>query len=399
MDTFASLGEPNYRRYSCGQAVSRVGTGVQMTAQAWLVLTLTHSATALGVTAALQTVPVLVLGAYGGVVADRVNKRKLMIALQSVMGVQALALGVLADAHAAQFWNVLVLSAALGTNNAFENPTRQAFVLEVVGVDRLRNAVTINSLLVNVGATIGPAVAGLLIVTEGVGSCFLANAVSFIPVVASLVLIDVTRVHRSPPSRRAKGQLREGLEHARSNRNVLAPLVMMALVGTFAYEFQVVLPVLATTTFHLGAGAYGLMTGALGAGAVVGGLLWAARGRTGIRALVLTAGGFGAMMVLAAGAPSVATEYLALSLVGWASISFVAAGNSTVQLASDPSTRGRTMALWAAAFQGTSAVGGPLVGLITSWAGPRAGLLAGGFGCFGAVELGILLLRRGFRGS
>ncbi len=214
--TFAALSVPNYRRYYSGQAISLIGTWMQMTAQAWLVLTLTHSSTALGVVIALQTLPVLLLAPYGGVIADRVNKRKLMIGLQSAMGVQALVLGVLTVTGVVRVWEVGALAALLGLNNAFENPARQSFMLELVGAKHLRNAVTLNSVLVNVARTVGPAVAGILIATVGDGVCFLANSASFVAVVFSLVTMDGSALDPTKPAPRARGQLREGLRYVRS---------------------------------------------------------------------------------------------------------------------------------------------------------------------------------------
>ena len=289
--TFASLAIPNYRRYISGQAVSLVGTWMQMAAQAWLVLTLTGSATTLGVVIALQTLPVLLLGPYGGVIADRVDKRRLMVILQAAMGVQALVLGVLTVTGAVELWEIGVLALLLGLNNAFENPARQSFMLEMIGPENLRNAVSLNSVLVNVARTIGPAVAGILIATVGEGVCFLVNAASFVAVIASLSTLDRTALHPTKPTPRAPGQLREGLRYVRRTPELGIPLLMMALVGCLAYEFQVTLPVMAKQGLHLGATGYGFMTSAMGVGAVVGGLLVAAKGKVGLRPLVAAAAG------------------------------------------------------------------------------------------------------------
>ncbi len=208
--TFAALAVPNYRLYYGGQAISLIGTWMQMTAQSWLVLTLTHSGAALGAIVALQTLPVLLLAPYGGVIADRVDKRKLMVALQSVMGVQALVLGVLTITGVVRVWEIGVLACVLGLNNAFENPARQSFMMEMVGADHLRNAVSLNSVLVNVARTIGPAVAGLLIATVGDGVCFLVNAASFVAVVTSLLVMDRAQLHPSKPAVRAPGTAARG---------------------------------------------------------------------------------------------------------------------------------------------------------------------------------------------
>jgi MFS family permease len=384
-ETFASLKIPNYRLYFAGQSVSLVGTWMQMTAQAWLVLTLTHSATALGLVTALQTLPVLLLGPYGGVIADRSDKLRLMTVLQAVMGVQALVLGLLTVLHVVRFWEICLLAVFLGTNNAFENSPRQSFVREMVGRDQLRNAITLNSVTVNAARAVGPAVGGVLIATVGVGVCFLLNAASFVAVVASLLAIDRARLRPSPPAPRAKGQLREGLRYAARTRDIAVPLAMMGLVGLLAYEFQVSLPVLAAHTFHGGSEVYGFMTASMGVGATAGGLITAALGRTGIRSMVLASTSFGATILLCAYAPNLAVVYVAMLFAGWASVAFISIGNSTIQLAARPQMRGRVLSLWQVAFQGTTPVGGPLVGWIIAVSDPRTGLAVGGIACLVAA--------------
>ncbi len=392
--TFSALGVPNYRRYFVGQSISLVGTWMQTTAQAWLVLTLTNSATDLGYVIALQTLPILLLGPYGGVIADRVDKRRLMIVLQALMGIQALVLGILTITHSIRLWEVCVLAVVLGLNNTFENPSRQAFVLEMVGPTDLRNAVTLNSVTVNAARAVGPAVAGVLIATVGVGECFMANAVSFVAVVVSLVTMDKGALDPSPPNDRSRGQLRAGFSYVRHNGGLAVPLVMMAMVGMLTYEFQVTLPVLARHTFHGSSEVYGFMTAAMGIGAVVGGLFTAARGTTGIRPLVIAALGFGGVTLLAAFAPDLGLELAALAFVGWGSVAFLALGNSTLQLNSDPSMRGRVMALWAVAFLGSTPIGGPTIGWIIRVSSPRVGLAVGAATCFVAAGVGALARRR-----
>jgi len=392
--TFSALAVPNYRRYISGQAISLIGTWMQMTAQAWLVLTLTGSSTMLGLIVALQTLPVLVLGPYGGVIADRVDKRALMVALQAAMGVQALILGVLTVTHLVTVWEIGVLAVLLGFNNAFENPARQSFMSERVGADHLRNAVSLNSVLVNVARSVGPALAGLLIATVGEGVCFLANAASFLAVIYSLTRLDRGALMPSPPTVRAAGQLREGLRYVAATPTLLVPLLMMALVGCLGYEFTVSLPVMARSALHVGATGYGLMTSAMGIGAVLGGLVVAWRGTTGVRTLTLIVIAFGGTFALAALAPSLPLELVALAMLGWASISFMATGNSTLQLTAEPSMRGRVMSLWFVAFQGSTPIGGPLIGWIIAAAGARAGLGTGAAVCVLAAALGLLGLRR-----
>jgi MFS family permease len=391
--TFAALSVPNYRRYLGGQSISLVGTWMQMTAQAWLVLQLTGSPEALGVIVALQTLPVLLLGPYGGVIADRVDKRRLMIVLQSAMGVQALALGLLTVTGVVEVWEIGLLAALLGLNNAFENPSRQSFMLELVGPEHLRNAVSLNSTTVNVARMIGPAVAGLLIASVGDGACFLINAGSFVAVVASLATMDMKALTPVSHLVRGAGQLREGLSYVRRTPGIAVPLVMMGVVGCLAYEFQVTLPYMAQHGLHAGPSGFGFMTAAMGVGAVVGGLVAATRGQIGIKPLVLASALFGIPIALAAIAPSLALELVALALVGGASIGFMTTGNSTLQLRADPEMRGRVMALWFVAFQGSTPIGGPIVGLVMGWLGARAGLGLGAVTCFVAAGGGALAVR------
>jgi MFS family permease len=396
--TFAALAVPNYRRYISGQSISLVGTWMQMTAQSWLVLTLTHSGTMLGVVVALQTLPVLLLGPYGGVIADRVDKRRLMMALQAAMGVQALALGLLTVTGTVRVWQIGILAALLGLNNAFENPSRQSFMMELVGPEHLRNAVSLNSVLVNVARSVGPAIAGIMIATVGTGVCFLVNAASFVAVVFSLSSMDASALTPSTPTPRAGGQLREGLRYVRSTPALAIPLVMMGIAGCLTYEFQVSLPVMADQGLHVGATGFGFMTAAMGVGAVAGGLFVAGRGKTGLRPLVIAASGFAVAMALATLAPNLAFELIALALAGAGSIAFMSTGNSTLQLTAAPEMRGRVMSLWFVAFQGSTPIGGPIVGVTMSAVGARAGLGVGAI-TVGLVACGGLVALRRLTGS
>jgi MFS family permease len=396
--TFAAFEVPNYRRYISGQSISLIGTWMQMTAQAWVVLTLSHSSTVLGLIVALQTLPVLLLCPYGGVIADRVDKRRLMIILQTMMGLQALTLGLLSVFGILQVWEIGVLAALLGFNNAFENPARQSFMSEMVGPDHVRNAVSLNSVMVNVARSIGPAIAGIMLATVGDGVCFLLNAASFVGVVFSLTTMDSSQLHPTPPTPRAKGQLREGLAYVRRTPALLVPLVMMAIAGCLTFEFQVTLPVMASRGLHAGSTGFGFMTAAMGIGAVVGGLYVAGRGKTGLRPLVLAASGFTVAMTLAALAPVLAIELIAMALVGAASVMFMSTGNSTLQLTSAPEMRGRVMSLWFVAFQGSTPIGGPIVGVVMGAFGARAGLGLGAI-TVGLVALGGLAALRGHVGT
>lgn len=396
-DMFASLANPNYRRYISGQAVSLAGTWMQTIAQSWLVLELTNSPTAIGAVVALQMLPVLLLGPYAGVVADRVDKRRFMIGLQSTMGTLALVLGLLVITGLVQLWQVFVLALLLGLTTCFENPVRQTFVLEMVGPGHLRNAVSLNSVLANAARAIGPAIAGIVIAAGGIGLCFLINAATFVAVVASLVRLDTTKLTPTVPTRRAPGQLREGLRYVAGEPLIAVPLAMMALVGCLAYEFQVVLPVVAQDTFGGDARTYGFLTAAMGVGAVVGGLAVAARGRTGLRALVLAALAFGTAMTIVTLAPNLTVALAGMTLVGATSVAFLSMGNSTLQLAAAPTMRGRVMALWAVAFLGSTPIGGPIAGAVSQAWGGRAGLALGAVSCLLAALMGVIVLRRSQR--
>ncbi|HVV74890.1 MAG TPA: MFS transporter [Mycobacteriales bacterium] len=393
-DVFASLANPNYRLYFAGQSLSLVGTWMQTIAQSYLVFELTDSGTDVGLIVALQTLPVMLLGPYGGVVADRVDKRRLMIVLQSLMGIQALTLGLLTVTHVVRLWEIGVLAVILGLNNTFENPSRQSFVLEMVGPAYVRNAVTLNSVMVNAARAVGPAVAGLIINAGGLGICFLINAASFVAVVISLTRMDVAALSPSPPAVRARGQLREGLRYVRSEVGLAVPLVMMAIVGCLAYEFQVTLPVVAARAFDGGSRTYGFMTASMGVGAVIGGLYAAGRGKTGLASMVRSSAVFAVVIAAAAVAPNLGVEIVALAAVGAASVTFLSKGNSTLQLAADPQMRGRVMSLWAVAFLGSTPVGGPIAGYVAQHIGARWGLALGAVACAAAALLGVSVLRR-----
>jgi MFS family permease len=393
-DMFAALGNPNYRRYISGQAISLAGTWMQTIAQSWLVLQLTNSPTAVGAVVALQMLPVLLLGPYAGVVADRADKRRMMMVLQSMMGGLALLLGLLVITGLVQLWHVYVLAVLLGLNTCFENPVRQTFVLEMVGPGHLRNAVSLNSVLANAARAIGPAIAGLVIAAGGIGLCFLLNAASFIAVVVSLARLDTSTLTPAVPTKRAPGQLREGLRYVAGEPLIAVPLAMMALVGCLAYEFQVVLPVVAQSTFGGDARTYGFLTASMGVGAVVGGLFVAARGRTGLRALVLASLAFGLAMSIVALAPNLVVALVGMTVVGATSVAFLSMGNSSLQLAAAPTMRGRVMALWAVAFLGSTPIGGPIAGAVSQAWGGRAGLALGATACLVAALMGLLAMRR-----
>jgi len=375
---FSSLREPNYRLFFAGQVISLSGTWMQGVAQAWLVLDLTGSGTALGVVSSLQFLPVLLFGPLGGVVADRFDKRRILYATQVAAALLATILGVLVATDTIELWMVYVLATCLGFVYVVDHPARQVFVVELVGGDNLTNAVSLNSVLVNVARVIGPGLAGTLIVTVGLAPCFFINAGSYSAVLLALYLMNPARLRSEKRRSPQRGQLREGLRYVRNTPEVLVPLLMMGIVGTLAYEFQVVLPLLARFTFEGDAGTYGTMSLLMGVGAIIGGLATAGSGRRPATSLAWTAIVFGSVQLATSMAPTLITTFAAIVVMGAASIRFLAHGNATIQLAAAPEMRGRVLALWGVAFMGSTPIGGPIVGWVGEHIGPRFALGMGG---------------------
>jgi MFS family permease len=369
------------------------GTWMQTIAVGWLVLKLTHSGTQIGLVVAAQFLPILLFGVWGGVVADRFDKRHILYCTQTAAGLLALALGLLVVTGRIHLWEIYVLAAGLGLVTVIDNPTRQTFVIEMVGRDRLKNAVTLNSTIVNGARIIGPSIAGVLILSVGIGQCFLINAVSYVAVLIALSRMDKSKLHKAPLSAREPGQIRAGLRYIWGVPRLRATLVMMFIIGTFAYEFPVILPLFATVTLHGNAGTYSAMTAAMGFGAVFGGLYAAGRGVAGHKQLIMAAALFGLSILLVAAMPNLATAGVVLVLVGALSVLFISIGNTTLQLTSDPKMRGRVMSLWTMAFLGTTPIGGPLIGAIADHSNPRVGLAVGGVATLLAAGLGIVASR------
>lgn len=375
---FSSLRVRNYRLWFFGQTVSQSGAWMQAVAQNAFVLFQLHgSAMDLGITSALQYGPVLVLGPVGGLLADRFDKRKLLIVTQSAFTAQALALGVLVAAGVAQMWMVWALAFVMGVINSVDNPARQSFVAEMVGAGDLTNAVGLNSVIVNSSRIVGPAIAGILIVTVGMSWTFMINAASFIAVLAALYAMRSSELRRQPPVPRAKGQVVEGLRYTLGKWELRVPVLMMAVISTLAYNFSIVLPLFAHV-FARGAGTYSAMTTAMGVGALFGALAAAARRRPGYRLLVLVTTAFGAFTVAVAVAPSLTLMLLLLVPMGAASVLFIATANSLLQLNSSDEMRGRVMALWAMVFLGATPIGGPLTGFADAHLGVRLTMAGGG---------------------
>ena len=375
---FRSLRTRNYRLWFLGQTVSQSGTWMQSVAQYWLVLQLTHSAFDLGITAALQFTPVLVFGTVGGLLADRFDKRRLLLVTQTAFTVQAVALWALVASGSVQLWMVWALALLFGFINVVDNPSRQSFVMEMAGREDLANAIALNSVIVNVSRIVGPAIAGVLIATVGLSWAFLANAISFAAVIGALYAMRPADLHRRPPVTRAKGQIRAGLRYAWGAWELRVPLLMMAVIGTLAYNFSVILPLYAHDIFQRGAGTYSALTVAMGVGALAGGLVVASRRRPSYRLLVLVSLAFGVLILAVAVAPTLPLALVLLALMGAASLMFIALANSLLQLNSSGAMRGRVMSLWAIVFLGSTPIGAPLIGFVAEHYGARIALGVGG---------------------
>ena len=376
--TFSSLAIRNYRLFFAGQLVSVTGTWMQSVAQMWLVLHLTGSGVALGITAALQFTPVLLFGTVGGLVADRVDKRALLVGTQTAAAVPALILGAITLAGLAQLWIVYVMAFCIGLVNAIDNPTRQSFVSEMVGPGNVGNAVSLNSAVFTAARVVGPAVAGILISVVGTGWCFVANGVSYFPVVGALVLMRPDELVRGRPVGREPGQIKAGLRYAWSRWELRLPLLLMLVIGTLAFNFSVLMPLMVRFAFHSGASTYGLLLSLMGIGSLAGALLVATRGSPSYRLVAGAATAFGVLLLVAAAMPTLALELIAVVPLGVAMVAFQATSNSLLQLNSSPNYRGRVMALYVMVFLGTTPIGAPVVGAVAQAFGPRAGLALGG---------------------
>lgn len=375
---FRALRTRNYRLYFIGHAVSVSGTWMQTVALTWLVLRLGGSGFVLGMTAALQYLPLLVLGPLAGVMVDRFDKRRLLFFTQSTLAVLALALGVLTWTGTAQLWMVLSFALLVGMVNALDVPTRQTFAYEMVGPDLLPNAITLNSVLMNIGRVAGPAVAGLLIAFVGLAACFLVNALSYVTLLGALALMNTSRLFRAETAERHPRQLREGLAYVWATPALRTPLLIMAVIGTFTYEFQVMLPLLAKDTYGADASGLSLLLSAMGVGSVVGGVVGAAVLKPSARRLGVAGLVFGGLILVAALMPTLPATAVVLVLVGAASITFLTMSNSTLQLTASPEMRGRVIALYAVAFLGSVPIGGPIMGALAGVIGARATLLIAG---------------------
>jgi MFS family permease len=392
--TFRSMSVRNYRLYFAGQLISTTGTWMQSIAQAWLVLQITGSGVALGLTVALQFTPVLLVGAWGGLVADRVDKRRLLIGTQAAAGVLALLLGAVTVLGVVQLWMIFVLALGLGAVNALDNPARRAFVVEMVGTEHVSNAVSLSSAMFMAARVIGPAIAGLVIAGLGVSWCFFANGVSYSAAVLAFVAMRQNEFFAVEPVPKRKGQLREGLRYAWSTPALRLVLVLTAVIGTLAFNFQVVLPLLAKETFSGGAETLGVLYAFMSIGSVIGALISAHEAQATRRFVLGAALAFGAALVVAAFAPTLGLELLVLVPVGAAGIAFTAMSNGVIQTECAPEMRGRVAALFTVAFLGSTPIGGPIIGWVSQQVGPRAGLWVGGVATLAVTVAAIAGIRR-----
>ena len=393
--TFRSLAVRNYRLFFLGQLVSVSGTWMQQVAQSWLVLNLTGSGLDLGVTVALQFLPMLLFGMWGGVIADRFDKRRVLIASQAAAGVLALTLWGLVVGGVVQLWMVYALAFLLGMVHMVDMPTRHAFVTEMVGPDEVPNAVGLNSAMFNAGRLLGPAAAGAVISTAGVAPAFLVNAASYLVVMGALWAMRADELHRElPAGGRRPGQIRDGLRYVWRNPELRSPLLLVAVVGTFGFNFQVVLPLLARYELDGGPQLYGVLTGAMALGSLLGALFAAGRGRPSRSLLVGSAVTFGVTTLVAAVAPSAVSMAVVLVVVGVAVMLFLATANATLQLNSSPVMRGRVMAVYGLVFLGSTPLGGPLLGLVSGEWGARAGMALSGGASLAAALAAVAVPRR-----
>lgn len=391
---FRSLRVHNYRLFAMGGVISNVGNWMQRTAQDLLVLQLTGgSGTALGITMALQFLPTLLFGMLGGMLADRYPKRALLIIAQTLMAVLALAVGVLTIAGVVQVWHVFVMAFALGLVSCVETPTRQTFVVEMVGREDLPNAIALNSSSFNLARVVGPAVAGLLINALGMGPIFMLNAISFAAVIASLALMRKSELSPVQPVPRAKGQVREGLYYVLRNPDLLMPVLLIGFVSVFAQSFSVSIALMATEVFGAGASSFGLASSVFAVGALGGALLAARRPQPSRRLLILGAALFGLFQVVTAFAPSYPLYLLLLIPAGVALITVNTAANASVQLAASPEMRGRVMGIYLLVFTGGAPLGSPLVGWLSDAVGPRVAMALSGVLVMVGVGLAVLLSR------
>lgn len=395
--TFSALKIRNYRLFATGAVISNTGTWMSRIAQDWLVLSITGSSFAVGITTALQFLPMLLFGLYGGVIADRYPKRQILLCSQAALGLLGLSLAGLTLGGVVQVWHVYTIAFLLGMVTVVDNPTRQTFVVEMVGPSVMRNAVSLNAANFQAARLVGPAVAGVLITAVGSGWAFLINGLSFIAPLTGLLLMRTSELHaieRAP--RRGKGQLREGLRYVAGRPELIWPIVLVGFIGTFGFNFPIWLSAFANKVFDSGAGTYGLFNTLMAAGSLLGALLAARRTRTRLRMLVAAALLFGVLEALASVAPAFWLFAALLLPIGIFGMTFNTSANASVQLATEPVMRGRVMSLYMMVFVGGTPIGGPVMGWVTDKYGARIGFMSGGLvAAAAAVGVGVVLARAG----
>ncbi len=389
---FRSLRSPNYRMWVTGAFVSNIGTWVQRTAQDWLVLTqLTHhNATAVGIVMALQFGPQLLWLPFTGVAADRYNQRKILIATQTAMALLALALGLLTVLGLVQLWQVYLFAFLFGSAAAFDAPVRQTFVAELVGDEDLANAVALNSTSFNAARMVGPAVAGLVIAWIGTGWAFVANGVSFLAVLAALLMLRTAELRPHLRAHRSESGFGDALRYVRGRPDLQTILAMLFLIGTFGLNFPIFISTMAVGVFHSDARGFGILSSIMAVGSLSGAFFSAGRARPQFGALLIGAAGFGLGCTLAALAPGYWWFAGALVVIGVASLTFTNTTNSLMQLSTERSMRGRVMALRVGIALGGTLIGAPIVGWIADHAGPRWALGVGAAAGLAAAVLGLL---------
>jgi MFS family permease len=392
-ETFRSLHVRNFRLFFGGQLISQVGNWLTLVAQTLLVYHLTHNGLALGALAAAQFGPVLVLGPWAGLVADRSDKRRLLLIVQSIAMLQSFTLAALAFTGHPPVLAIFGVALIGGTTVAFDNPARRAFVVEMVPSEDMHNAVSLNSALMTSSRVVGPALAGLLVVTTGFGWCFLLDGLSYLAVLAALYRMRTEELHPAPVTPKAKGQVREGLRYARNVPSLWVPLVMMAVVGTLSYNFQTVFPIFVTRDLGGSDTTYTLLFSVVSVGALVGALRTARRTSIDVRAVALASLGYGVAMTFMTFAPNELLAFLAGLLLGVTSIAFLTTSTSIVQIESAPEMRGRVLALQAMLFLGSTPVGGPIVGWVSQQFGARYGIALGAIAALGAGVWGLMKAR------
>ncbi|MGW0927153.1 MFS transporter [Streptomyces sp. NPDC002644] len=393
---FSSLRIRNYRLFFAGQVVSNIGTWMQRIAQDWLVLSLTGSSTAVGITTALQFLPMLLFGLYGGLLVDRLPKRPTLLVTQSSMAVTGLGLAALVLSGHVEVWHVYLAAFLVGMATVVDNPARQTFVSEMVGPGQLQNAVGLNSANFQSARLVGPAVAGVLITGMGTGWAFLINGLSFAAPIAGLLMMRDRELHPVERAPRAKGQLREGIRYVSGRPHLYWTIVLIGFVGAFGFNFPVVLSAFADDVFHTGAGGYSLFNTLIAVGSLVGALLAARRGHARLRLLIAAALAFGVLEVAAALSPEMWMFAVLLVPIGAFSMTVNVTANTGIQMATEPAMRGRVMSLFMMVFLGGTPIGAPLAGWATDVYGPRAGFaVCGAVAAVSAVAVGIALARVG----